>query len=92
MLRSSCVIISNDNNKTYFKSNNYCQSHGSLDGYVPCTHYYPSNVAPRPSLPDGIIKSEQDVITIFYNDYEEISNPLHGIMSAMIRTGIPITN
>ncbi len=76
-MRNSCVIISNSDNKTYFKSTNHCQSHGDLTGYVPCTHYYPSHVEPRPSLPDGIIKSEQDVITIFYNDYKEIDNPLN---------------
>lgn len=75
-MKNNIVIISNDDNKTYFKSSNHCQKHGNLTGYVPCTHYYPSNVVPRESLPDGIIKCDKDVINVFYDDYTEIDNPI----------------
>lgn len=70
------IIISNHDTKEYFVSSDHCEE--SPNGFVPTTHYLPSNCAPRESVPDGIIKNFQDVINVFYSDYKEIVNPCKG--------------
>lgn len=72
-MKNQIVVISNDNN--YFFSKNHCQNHGLGSEYVPCTHYIPRNVAPRESVPDGIVKNVKDLVAVFYYDMEEIPNP-----------------
>lgn len=79
--RNSVVVHCNDEKKQYFFSTDHCQRvvtdkpSLNLQGFVPTTHYFPSSVVPRPSLPSGQITSKQDVITVFYHDYQEIPNP-----------------
>jgi len=72
-MKTQIVVISNDN--TYFFSKNHCQNHGLGDEYVPCTHYIPSYVEPRNSVPDGIVKNVSDLVAVFYHDMKEIKNP-----------------
>ena len=69
------VVISNMDNSTYFFSKDHCQNHGMGDSFVPCTHYIPSRVVPRKSVPDGIIKNITDLVAVFYDDMVEIDNP-----------------
>lgn len=74
-MRESIVVISNMEENTYFFSKDHCQNHGLGDSFVPCTHYIPSSVVPRESLPDGIIKNVTDLVAVFYYDMKEIPNP-----------------
>lgn len=72
-MRQQVVVISN--NETYFFSTDHCQDHGMGDDYVPCTHTLPSCVTPRESVPDGIVKNVEDLVSVFYYDMVEIPNP-----------------
>lgn len=69
------VTISNMNDNTFFFSKDHCQEHGLGSNYVPCTHYIPSMVTPRESVPDGVIKNVRDLVSVFYYDMTEIPNP-----------------
>lgn len=73
-MENQIVVISNDDNNTYFFSKNHCQKHGLGAEYVSCTHYIPSNVASRESVPDGIVRNVKDLVAVFYDDMEEIPN------------------
>jgi hypothetical protein len=74
-MKDQIIVISNMDDNTYFFSKNHCQNHGLGDKFVPCTHYIPSYVAPRKSVPDGIVKNVSDLVAVFYDDMEEIPNP-----------------
>jgi hypothetical protein len=69
------VTISNMDDNTFFFSKDHCQNHGLGNSFVPCTHYIPSMVTPRESVPDGVIKNVKDLISVFYYDMTEIPNP-----------------
>ena len=69
------VTISNLGDNTFFFSKDHCQEHGLGNEYVPCTHYIPSMVTPRESVPDGVIKNVKDLVAVFYYDMIEIPNP-----------------
>lgn len=72
-MKKQVVVISDE--KTYFFSKDHCQNHGLGDNYVPCTHFIPSKVKPRESVPDGVIKDVKDLVAVFYHDMKEIPNP-----------------
>jgi hypothetical protein len=72
-MKKQVVVISDE--KTYFFSKDHCQNHGLGDNYVPCTHFIPSQVTPRESVPDGVIKDVKDLVSVFYHDMKEIPNP-----------------
>jgi hypothetical protein len=74
-MKDQIIVISNMRNNTYFFSKNHCQEHGLGTDYVPCTHYFPRNVTPRKSVPNGIINSVEDLVSVFYDDMNEIPNP-----------------
>lgn len=74
-MNNQIVVIFNMDDNTYFFSKDHCQNHGLGDNYVPCTHYIPSYVTPRKSVPDGIIKNVKDLVAVFYHDAKEIANP-----------------
>lgn len=74
-MKNQIVVIANYENNTYFFSKDHCQNHGLGNDFVPCTHYLPSHVMPRKSLPDGIIRSVSDLVCVFYSDMKEIPNP-----------------
>jgi len=74
-MKKQIIVISNMDNMTYFFSTNHCQNHGLGDNYVPCTHYIPSRVEPRESVPNGIINNVNDLVAVFYDDMKEIPNP-----------------
>ncbi len=74
-MKKQIVVISNMDDNTYFFSTNHCQDHGLGINFVPCTHYLPSRVEPRESVPDGIIKNVKDLVAVFYYDMREIPNP-----------------
>jgi len=74
-MKDQIVVISSYDRGTYFFSKNHCQNHGLGKDYVPCTHYIPSNVVPRESVPDGVIKNIKDLVAVFYLDMNEIKNP-----------------
>lgn len=78
------VIHQNIDTLEYFFSTDHCQGEKSRrgaalypqgEGWVPVTHYFPSAVAPRPTLPSGVIETVADIITVYYFDYTEIPNP-----------------
>lgn len=73
--KQQIVVISNMDNNTFFFSTNHCQEHNLGDNYVPCTHSIPIFVEPRPTVPDGIVKSVADLINVFYDDMKQIDNP-----------------
>lgn len=74
-MKNQVVVISNMNNNTYFFSTDHCQNHGLGSNYVSTTHYLPSQVKPRESVPDGIINDVKDLVAVFYHDMKEIPNP-----------------
>ena len=74
-MKKQVVVISNMDNNTYFFSKDHCQNHGLGSNFVPCTHYIPSQVEPRESVPDGIVKDVKDLVAVFYSDMQEIKNP-----------------
>ena len=74
-MKNQVVVISNMDDNTYFFSKDHCQNHGLGSYFVPCTHYLPSRVEPRESVPDGIIKDTKDLVAVFYYDMQEIQNP-----------------
>ena len=74
-MKNKVVVISNMDDNTYFFSKNHCQKHNLGANFVPCTHYIPSNVEPRKSVPDGTIKNVNDLVAVFYHDMTEIKNP-----------------
>ena len=74
-MKKQVVVISNMDNNTYFFSKDHCQNHGLGSNFVPCTHYLPSQVEPRESVPDGIVKDVKDLVAVFYSDMQEIKNP-----------------
>jgi hypothetical protein len=51
-MKKQVVVISNMDDNTYFFSKDHCQNHGLGSNFVPCTHYLPSQVEPRESVPD----------------------------------------
>lgn len=74
-MKTQVVVIQNMDDYSYFFSKDHCQNHGLGDMFVPCTHYLPSQVAPRECVPDGIVKNIQDLVAVFYYDGKEIPNP-----------------
>ena len=74
-MKKQIVVISSMENNTYFFSKNHCQEHNMGNHYVPTTHTIPSFCEPRKSVSDGIIKDVKDLIAVFYDDMEEITNP-----------------
>ena len=74
-MKNQVVVISNMDNNTYFFSKDHCQNHGLGSNFVPCTHYLPSQVEPRESVPDDIVKDVKDLVAVFYYDMQEIKNP-----------------
>lgn len=71
--REKIVVISNE--EFYFFSTDHCQKHKLGSDYVPVTHYLPSYVVARESVPDGIVKTKEDVVAVFYHKLKEIPNP-----------------
>lgn len=74
-MKNQVVVISNMDDNTYFFSKDHCQNHGLGSNFVPCTHYLPSQVVPRESVPDGIVKDVKYLVSVFYCDATEIPNP-----------------
>lgn len=74
-MKKQIVVISNVDSGEYFFSTDHCQNHGLGNKFVPCTHYIPSCVVPRDSVPDGIVKNVSDLVAVFYYDMIEIPNP-----------------
>ncbi len=73
--KKQIVVIGNLDTMEYFFSKDHCQDHGMGKSWVPCTHYVPTCVAARPSVPDGIVKNINDIVAVFYDDMKEIPNP-----------------
>lgn len=69
------IVISNYDNLTYFFTKNHCQNHNLGSAYVSVTHYLPSHVVPRESVPDGIVRNVKDLVAVHYHEYKEIPNP-----------------
>ena len=78
-MRTAIVIHSNCARREYFFSTDHCQRAHSKepypDGFVPVSFYLPHRVAPRPSLPDGVVRTRQDVVTVYHSEGREIPNP-----------------
>ncbi len=57
----------------YFFSKDHCQKVGGE--FVPVTITVPQQVAPRPSLPDGLVEDKEDVKKVYLFDRTEVPNP-----------------
>ena len=69
------TIISSLDRKLFFQSTDHCQEHGLGNDFIPVTYTLPMQVSPRNSLPNGLIKNLNELISIFYDDMIEIPNP-----------------
>lgn len=67
------IIHANRRTKKFFFSTEHCQT--APEGFVPSTSVIPQCVVSRPSLPDGVIRSREDLVMIFHTDQREIPNP-----------------
>jgi hypothetical protein len=74
-MRTTLITISSFETNKFFFTDNHCQDHGLGETYVPCTYTLPITVVPRPCLPNGIVKTKEDLISIFYTDMQQIPNP-----------------
>jgi len=72
MRNNYLIVVSNDDTKEYFISDKH-DDYG-LKGFIPVTHYLPSHVVPRKGFENGILKTPQDILNLFYDDYTDISN------------------
>lgn len=54
-------------------STDHCQEMD--EGWVPISSSLPQQVAPRPSLPDGVIYTLEQYIMIYHGDDKEVPNP-----------------
>lgn len=75
MQKTEIITITSYDEGKFFFTTDHCQKHGLGDSWVPTTTYLPMQVAPRESLPDGIIKNKEDYKKVFCYDLEEIKNP-----------------
>jgi hypothetical protein len=71
----SIITISNLSTGQYFFTTDHCQEHGLGPDWVPCTATLPMHVVPRPCVPDGIVRTKEDYVNVFYTDDTEIPNP-----------------
>ena len=69
------TIISSLDRKLFFQSTDHCQEHGLGGDFIPVTYTLPMQVSPRNSLPNGLIRNLDELISVFYDDMTEISNP-----------------
>lgn len=69
------TIISSLDRKLFFQSTDHCQEHELGSDFIPVTYTLPMQVSPRKSLPNGLIKNLNELISIFYDDMIEIPNP-----------------
>lgn len=69
------TIISSLDRKIFFQSTDHCQKHKLGNDFVPTTYKLPMKVIPRKSLPSGLIRNIDELISIFYDDMIEITNP-----------------
>jgi hypothetical protein len=79
---SNVVIVhTNSDLSQFFLSTSHCQKYKNPDTYpqglewVPVTHHLPHYLAPRPSCPEGCVRTVKDVINVYYYDLTEIPNP-----------------
>lgn len=74
------TVLCSSERKEFFFSTNHIQRFRStlqsaLDSFVPVTFSLPISVAPRPSLPSGVVSNLEEYIKIFHDDEKEIANP-----------------
>jgi len=82
--RGDLTIISNMEKEQFFLTIDHCQRYSDIsersrimedNGWVPVTCHIPMYVKPRASVPDGVIRTKEEYISVFYYDYTEIPNP-----------------
>jgi len=69
------TTISNLSLGQFFFTTDHCQKHGLGPDWVPCTATLPMHVVPRLCVPDGIVRTKEDYMKVFYLDSVEIPNP-----------------
>jgi hypothetical protein len=75
------ITISNLEKNQFFFSTDHCQPHGLNEQWVSCTYGpLPGHVAPRESLPSGLITNKEEYLKVFEygldnKPMEEIPNP-----------------
>lgn len=81
-MRGICIHARHtDTVREYFFSTDHCQGvegreRGTYpEGFVPTTFYLPQTVVARPSLPSGRVETVADILTVFFDDYQEVPNP-----------------
>lgn len=81
MAQDRVIIHSSYSRGEYFFSTDHCQrihapeTFPPGEDWVPTTFYLPQGVVPRPSLPEGVIRTQADVVTIHHQGDREIPNP-----------------
>lgn len=77
------VTISNVETREYFVSTDHCQPTKELGPHwVPCTHYLPYRIVPRPGFESGIIATVEECIRFedMYNTRIPNPDPKYAVM------------
>jgi hypothetical protein len=73
------IVHVNYEKKEYFYSTDHIQEYHSKKPYPehfgPMTVWFPHVVAPRPTLPSGVVESLEDFQKVYLHDCKEIPNP-----------------
>lgn len=68
------TVIANRKLRMFFFTTDHCFGYPALDGsFVPSTMSFPMTVVPRPSVPDGVITTIEQWITVFESDSLQIT-------------------
>lgn len=82
--RGDAAIYCSQKRKEFFFTIDHCQSLGDDSGksdilkdddWVPVSFGIPMYVKPRESVPDGIVRTKEQYVSVFHYDEREIPNP-----------------
>jgi len=69
---NTITVVSNDNTQEFFVSEKH--SDYELDDFAVCTYSYPHEISPRKGFEDGILKTAEDIIALYYEGYTDITD------------------
>ena len=67
------ITFSNHERGEFFFSTNHCQN--VTDDWITVTQRLPMKIVPRPGFEDGMIRSIDGLVAIFFSDMKLIANP-----------------
>jgi hypothetical protein len=77
--KGDCTLFSNLKNKEFFWSTDHLQhrdSHIALsEDWCPISFGLPIRVSPRPSVPNGLVVTLEEYISVFHPGETEVPNP-----------------